>query len=51
MHANKPWPQEIALACSEAIYFITTPRPHATIPIRAFSIQDETRSSLRWDKC
>ena len=39
--ANEPSPTDIALAYySEAIYFIVTPRPYATTPIRAFSIRD-----------
>ncbi|HKE33647.1 MAG TPA: hypothetical protein VKB66_00525 [Candidatus Acidoferrum sp.] len=34
-------PKTFALAYySEAIYFIVTPRPYATTPIRAFSIRD-----------
>jgi len=38
---NEPSPIDIALACySEAVYFIVTPRPYATTPIRAFSIRD-----------
>jgi proteasome lid subunit RPN8/RPN11 len=38
---NEPSAKDIALACySEAIYFIVTPRPYATTPIRAFSIRD-----------
>jgi proteasome lid subunit RPN8/RPN11 len=38
---NEPSPKDIALAYySEAIYFVVTPRPYATTPIRAFSIQD-----------
>lgn len=41
MHTNEPSPKDIALAhYSEAIYFIVTPRPYATSPIRAFSIRD-----------
>jgi proteasome lid subunit RPN8/RPN11 len=41
LDANEPSPQDIALAYdSEAIYFIVTPRPYATTPVRAFSIQD-----------
>jgi proteasome lid subunit RPN8/RPN11 len=39
MEANEPSPKDIALAYySEAIYFIVTPRPYATTPVRAFSI-------------
>ncbi len=38
---NEPSPRDIALAyCSEAIYFIVTPRPYAVTPVRAFSIRD-----------
>jgi proteasome lid subunit RPN8/RPN11 len=38
---NEPSPKDIALACySDAVYFIVTPRPYATMPIRAFSIRD-----------
>ena len=41
LDANEPSPKDIALAYySEAIYFIVTPRPYATTPVRAFSIQD-----------
>ena len=41
MHTNEPSPKDIALAYySEAIYFIVTPRPYATAPVRAFSIRD-----------
>ena len=41
MDSNEPSPKDIALAYySEAIYFIVTPRPYATTPIRAFSIRD-----------
>ena len=40
LDANEPSPKDIALAYySEAIYFIVTPRPYATTPVRAFSIQ------------
>jgi proteasome lid subunit RPN8/RPN11 len=40
LDVNEPSPKDIALAYnSEAIYFIVTPRPYATTPIRAFSIQ------------
>ena len=39
---NEPSPKDIALAhYAEAIYFIVTPRPYATTPIRAFSIRDQ----------
>jgi proteasome lid subunit RPN8/RPN11 len=39
--ANEPSSKDIALAYySEAIYFIVTPRPYATTPVRAFSIRD-----------
>jgi len=41
LDTNEPSPKDIALAhYSEAIYFIVTPRPYATTPIRAFSIRD-----------
>ena len=41
LDANEPSPKDIALAYySEAIHFIVTPRPYATTPVRAFSIQD-----------
>jgi|SRR5215472_8681979 len=37
---NEPSPKDIALACySDAVHFIVTPRPYATTPVRAFSIQ------------
>jgi len=40
LDANEPSPKDIALAYySEAIYIIVTPRPYATTPVRAFSIQ------------
>jgi proteasome lid subunit RPN8/RPN11 len=38
--ANEPSPKDIAMASDpEAIHFIVTPRPYATTPVRAFSIQ------------
>lgn len=40
LETNEPSAKDIALAFSEAIYFIVTPRPYATTPIRAFSIGD-----------
>ena len=41
LDTNEPSPKDIALAdYSKAIYFIVTPRPYATTPIRAFSIRD-----------
>ena len=41
LETNEPSSKDIALACyPEAIYFIVTPRPYATTPIRAFSIRD-----------
>jgi proteasome lid subunit RPN8/RPN11 len=44
---NEPSPKDIDLAClSEAIYFIVTPRPYATTPIRAFSIRDRCAVEL-----
>jgi len=40
LDTNEPSSKDIALAYySKAIYFIVTPRPYATAPIRAFSIQ------------
>ena len=47
METNEPSPKDIALAYySEAIYFIVTPRPYATTPIRAFSIRDGRATEL-----
>jgi len=44
---NEPSPKDIALARHpEAIYFIVTPRPYATKPIRAFSIRDRCTMEL-----
>ncbi|MGA8037868.1 MAG: M67 family metallopeptidase [Candidatus Acidiferrales bacterium] len=41
METNEPSPTDIALArFSEAAYFIVTPRPYASNPIRAFSLRD-----------
>ncbi len=41
LDANEPSQKDIELASySEAIHFIVTPRPYATAPVRAFSIQD-----------
>jgi proteasome lid subunit RPN8/RPN11 len=41
MDTNEPSLKDIALANdADAIYFIVTPRPYATTPIRAFSIRD-----------
>ena len=41
MDVNEPSPKDIALAYySKATYFIVTPRPYATTPVRAFSIRD-----------
>jgi proteasome lid subunit RPN8/RPN11 len=41
LDTNEPSPKDIALAhYSELIYFMVTPRPYATTPIRAFSIRD-----------
>lgn len=43
MDTNEPSPKDIALAsCSDAIYFIVTPRPYASTPIRAFSIRNRS---------
>ena len=47
LDTNVPSPKDIALAgYSQAIYFIVTPRPYATTPIRAFSIQDGSAMEL-----
>jgi proteasome lid subunit RPN8/RPN11 len=47
LDANEPSPKDIALASySEAIYFIVTPRPYATTPVRAFSIRDGRATEL-----
>jgi len=47
LDANVPSPIDIALACySEAIHFIVTPRPYATTPVRAFSIQQGHATEL-----
>ncbi|HEY1461936.1 MAG TPA: M67 family metallopeptidase [Terriglobales bacterium] len=47
LDANEPSHKDIALAhYSEAIYFIVTPRPYATTPVRAFSIQDGRATEL-----
>ena len=47
MDTNEPSLKDIALAhFSEAIYFIVTPRPYATTPIRAFSIRDRRATEL-----
>jgi proteasome lid subunit RPN8/RPN11 len=44
---NEPSPKDIALAYySDAIYFIVTPRPYATTPVRAFSIQGGRATEL-----
>ena len=44
---TRPSPKDIALAhYSEAIHFIVTPRPYATTPVRAFSIQDRRVTEL-----
>lgn len=43
---NEPSPKDIALAHPETIYFIVTPRPYATRPIRAFSIRDRRAMEL-----
>jgi len=43
---NEPSAKDIALACySEAIYFIVTPRPYATTPIRHF----QSGMGVRWN--
>ena len=47
LDANEPSLKDIALASYPgAIYFIVTPRPYATTPIRAFSIQDRHVTEL-----
>ena len=47
LDTNEPSPKDIALAhYSEAIYFIVTPRPYATTPIRAFSIRGGRTTEL-----
>src|SRR5579859_2556526 len=47
LDVNEPSPKDIALACYiEAIHFIVTPRPYATTPVRAFSIQGGRVSEL-----
>ena len=46
LDTNEPSPKDIALAHAEAIYFIVTPRPYATTPIRAFSIRDRHAMEL-----
>jgi proteasome lid subunit RPN8/RPN11 len=47
LDANEPSSKDIALAYyPEAIYFIVTPRPYATTPVRAFSIQDGRATEL-----
>jgi len=47
LDTNLPSPKDIVLAgYPEAIHFIVTPRPYATTPIRAFSIQDGNAKEL-----
>ena len=47
LDTNEPSLKDLALAhYSEAIYFIVTPRPYATMPIRAFSIRDRRAMEL-----
>lgn len=47
MHTNEPSPKDIALAYySDAVYFIVTPRPYATTPVRAFSIRNGSATEL-----
>lgn len=46
LDTNEPSPKDIALAHPEAVYFIVTPRPYATMPIRAFSIRDRRAMEL-----
>ena len=44
---NEPSPKDIAPAYyADAIYFIVTPRPYATTPVRAFSIQGGRATEL-----
>jgi proteasome lid subunit RPN8/RPN11 len=44
---NQPSPRDIELAYySEEVYFIISPRPHAPIPVRAFSIRDSRATEL-----
>ena len=41
LDVNEPSHKDIALACyPEVNYFIVTPRPYASTPVRAFSIRD-----------
>ena len=48
LDTNEPSLKDIELAYySEAIYFIVTPRPYATTPIRAFSLRDWRAMELR----
>src|SRR5215470_18104818 len=47
LDTNEPSCKDIALAnYSKAIHFIVTPRPYATMPIRAFSIQHGCATEL-----
>jgi proteasome lid subunit RPN8/RPN11 len=47
MESNEPSPTDIALAYyADAIYFIVTPRPYATTPVRAFSIRHGRATEL-----
>jgi proteasome lid subunit RPN8/RPN11 len=47
LDVNEPSSKDIALAHdSDAIHFIVTPRPYATTPVRAFSIQDGRATEL-----
>jgi proteasome lid subunit RPN8/RPN11 len=47
LDANEPSLKDIALASdSDTIHFIVTPRPYATAPVRAFSIQGERVTEL-----
>jgi proteasome lid subunit RPN8/RPN11 len=48
MDLNEPSAKDIALAChDDAIHFIISPRPYATTPIRAFSIQSGRATELQ----
>ena len=47
LDTNEPSPKDIELACHpEAIHFIVTPRPYATTPVRAYSIQNGNVTEL-----
>ncbi len=47
LDVNEPSEKDIALAChAEAIHFIVTPRPYASTPVRAYSIQNGNVTEL-----